>query len=58
MGHEDRRRADVCEESAHFGAHIDPQRGIEGGERLIEQHQRWRGSKCSSESDSLLLTAR
>ena len=38
VGYEDRRGPRVREDVAHLRPHPDAQRGVEVGERLVEQH--------------------
>ena len=37
VGHVDRRDAQVVEEAMDLAPHLDPQRGVEVGERLVQQ---------------------
>ena len=45
------------QDRAHLGAHAGPERGIEVGERLVEQHERGLRRQRAPERDPLLLAA-
>ena len=56
MGDHDRRCA-VGQRGDHVGADLGSQGGVEGGERLVEQHQRGVGRQRPGERHPLLLPA-
>ena len=55
VGDEDRRRARVGEDVAHLRPHPDAQRGVEVGERLVEQHDLGAGGERAGQRHPLLL---
>ena len=57
MGDHDRRGAVGPQGGDHVGADLGPQGGVEGGERLVEQHQRGVGRQRPGEGHPLLLPA-
>ena len=58
VGDEERRRARRSRARAPRRAHRLPQRRVEGGEGLVEQHERRVGRRGPGQGDPLLLAAR
>ncbi len=58
VGDEHRRDPQLHEQLVDLGAHLDPQRGVQVGERLVEQQHRGPRRDRSCERDPLLLAAR
>lgn len=54
----DGRRADQFVNAPDFGAHLDPQFGVEVRQRLIHQHQRRLDDDGARDRHALLLSAR
>ena len=54
--HEDRGDADVADDLGDFGAELDAKRGIERGERFVEQEHRRLWCKRACQGNPLLLS--
>src|SRR5512143_712965 len=57
VGDVDRRRRIALLEPRQLGSHLDPQRGVEIRERLVEQEERGPPHEGAAESDALALAA-
>ena len=57
MGDEHRRHSELEEQVVDLGSDLDAQRGVEAGERFVQQQDAGMGSQRSSQGDPLLLSA-
>ena len=58
VGHEDRRHAELALDAPDLGAHRQPERRVEIGQRLVEQQQMRPLDQRAGERHALLLAAR
>ena len=58
VGHVDRRAAELLVDAPDLGAHLEPELGVEVGQRLVHQHERRLDHDGARDGDALLLAAR